>query len=309
MNIIFDCDPGHDDAIALLLLGSKKNFNVLGVTTESGNQTIEKTTRNAINVISYLNLPYKVYKGETKPLYRDAVICDKIHGESGLDGFEFPKYSIKEEKEDAVSFIINAVKSSKEKVTIVTTGPMTNVGKALMVEPSIKSNIERIVLMGGSIGAGNVTPAAEFNINCDAEAANVCFISGIPIFMMGLDVTRKVLVTEEIIERMSKINNKASVMFTELMKTFLENQKKVFHLEGAPLHDPVTIAYLIDPSVVEMKYVNTEIDCAKSSSYGRTNCDIPGYLGKKPNSYVAVEINIEKYFNIIEEAIKSYSFL
>ncbi len=306
MDIIIDCDPGHDDAIALLLLGSKKYFNVLGVTTTAGNQTIEKTTNNALNIISYLNLNYKVYKGIGKPLKREVVICDAIHGESGLDGFDFPKHNLKCEEKDAINFMVDAINFNKEKVTVITTGPMTNLARAYLKDNNISKNIEKIVLMGGSIGAGNVTPAAEFNINCDAEAADICFKMGVPIYMVGLDVTRKVLVTKDIIERMKKINNKASIMFACLMETFNINQKKVFNLDGGPLHDPVTVASLIDENLVKFEYVNTEIDTCSSSSYGRTNCDIPNYLKKEKNSYVATSINVERFFDIIEEAIKSY---
>ncbi len=308
MNIILDCDPGHDDAIALLLLGSNKKFNVLGITTTAGNQTIEKTTINALNVINYLNLGYKVYMGANKPLKRDAVICDAIHGESGLDGFIFPKHNLKPENMSAKDFMVKAIKESKEKVVVVTTGPMTNLALAILEDKNIVSNIEKIVLMGGSIGAGNVTPAAEFNINCDAEAADICFRCGAPIYMVGLDVTRKVLVTEDIINRMKKINNNASKMFTDLMITFNINQKKVFNLDGGPLHDPVTIASLINPNLVHFEYVNTEIDIISSSSYGRTNCDIPNYLKKEKNSYVATKIDVDLFFDIIEEALRYYNF-
>ena len=306
MNVILDCDPGHDDAIAILLLGSKPYFNVLGVTTVSGNQTIEKTTLNALNVIDFLGLDFKVYEGSSDPIKRERVNCGEIHGESGLDGFTFPKHNKKKEDKDAVSFIVDAINSSKEKVVMITTGPMTNLGKAFLRDPNIKNNIEKIVLMGGSIGAGNVTPAAEFNINCDAEAADICFKSGVPIYMVGLDVTRQVLVLPEVIERMRKIGNKTSDMFVKLMETFNYNQKKVFNLDGGPLHDPVTVASLINPDLVHFEYVNTEIDTASSSSYGRTNCDLPGYLKKEKNSYVATKINVPLFWDIIEEAIASY---
>lgn len=306
MNIILDCDPGHDDAIAILLLGSKDYFNVLGVSTVSGNQTIEKTTLNALNVIDYLNLNYDVYQGSDKPLIKERVNCEEIHGESGLDGFEFPKHSKLAKEMYAPEFIVKAIKESSEKVIVITTGPMTNLAKAFLIDSSIKDNIEKIVLMGGSIGAGNVTPAAEFNINCDAEAADICFKSGCPIYMIGLDVTRKALVTKDIILRMAKINNRVSKMFVDLMTTFNINQKKVFNLDGGPLHDPITIASLMDPTLLEYKYVNCEIETAKCSSYGRTNCDIPGYLKKEKNCYVATNINTSKFFDILEEAIKSY---
>lgn len=306
MKIILDCDPGHDDAIALMLLGSSDAFDVPGVTTVAGNQTVEKTTANALNVLSYLGLPYKVYKGADRPLIRSSLICPEIHGETGLDGFVFPPHGRREEETDARAFIVDAIRRSGEKVTVVTTGPMTNLASALLFAPDIKDNIERIVLMGGSVGAGNVTPAAEFNVFCDPEAADICFKSRLPVYMIGLDVTRRVLVLPEIVERMEKIGGKAAVMFAALMRTFNENQKKVFGLDGGPLHDPVTVAYLLDERLLRFEHVHTEIDIQGGISYGRTNCDLPGYLKKEKNSFVATDINERLFFDIIGRAIASY---
>ena len=305
MKIILDCDPGHDDAIALLLLGSG-NFEVLGICTTAGNQTIEKTTRNALNVLSYLDLPYKVYKGATRPLLSAPLVCPEIHGETGLDGFEFPAHGRKAEEQSAASFMVDALLRSDEKVTVVTTGPMTNLATALLLKPRIQEHIEKIVLMGGSVGAGNVTPAAEFNIYCDPDAAHICFSTGLPIYMIGLDVTRRVLVTDEIVRRMERIGNRASRMFTALMKTFNENQRKVFGLPGGPLHDPVTIASLMDERLVHFDFVNTEIDVQPGCSRGRTNCDLPDYMHKEKNSYVATDIDVALFWDIIERAIRHY---
>lgn len=306
MKIILDCDPGHDDAVALMLLGSSPLFDVLGVTTVSGNQSIEKTTKNALDVLNYLGLPFKVYRGSARPLKKEPAFCAAIHGESGLDGFVFPECPRKAEPTDAVSFMIDAIGSLDEKVTLVTTGPMTNAARALLRAPQIARNIEKIVLMGGSIGAGNVTPAAEFNIHCDPEAADVCFRSGLPVYMVGLDVTRRALVTPEIIESTEKIGGRAAVLFSALMKTFLENQRKVFGLEGAPLHDPVTLAWLLEPSLLHFEYVHTEIDTDGGISYGRTNCDLPGYLKKEKNSYAATGINVDLFFDVVKNAVAHY---
>ena len=306
MKLIIDCDPGHDDATALLLLGSTDLFEVLGVCTVSGNQTIEKTTKNALNVLAWLGLPYKVYAGADRPLYKERVNCPEIHGESGLDGFDFPRYDRRPEALPAADFMIGALKRSDEKVVIVTTGPMTNLASALTRAPEIKEKIEKIVLMGGSIGAGNVTPAAEFNIYCDPEAAEICFTAGLPVYMIGLDVTRRVLVTPEIVDRMAGIGNRASEMFAALMRAYNANQKKVFGLDGGPLHDPVTVACLMDENLVHFEHVNTEIDVSGGCSWGRTNCDIPGFLGKEKNSFVATDIDEKRFWEIVETAIRHY---
>jgi len=304
--IILDCDPGHDDAVAILLVGKNPMFDLLGITVESGNQTLAKTGLNTLNLCQYLEIDVPVCLGASQPIIKEVEVCAAIHGETGLDGFEFPELIKKYDTRHAVNFIVETILSSKEKVTMVTTGPMTNLALAIRVNPDIINNIEEVVLMGGSYQNGNVTPAAEFNIYCDPEAADIVFKSGLKTTMVGLDVTRKVLCYEHIIDRMAKINNKASDLFDKLMRVFNENQKRVFGFEGSPLHDPVTIAYLMDPSLLEVKYVNCEIDISQGSSYGRTNCDIFGYLGYPNNTYVAVGIDVDKFWDIIEESIKRY---
>ena len=305
-NIILDCDPGHDDAIAILLAGKHPDINLIVITVESGNQTLEKTGINALNLIQYLDINVPVCLGSPEPIIKEVDICPAIHGESGLDGFDFPPLSITFDSRHAVTFIIETVMHSKEKVTIVTTGPMTNLALAMKLEPRIKANIKEVVLMGGSYYSGNVTPAAEFNIQCDPEAAYIVFNSGCVIKMFGLDITRKVLVLPKIITRMDTINNKASILFSKLMRVFNDNQKKVFGFEGGPLHDPVTIAYLINPSVVSLTHVHCDIDISRGTSYGRTNCDIFDYMKLPKNIYVASSIDVSKYWDIIEAGIKQY---
>jgi len=305
IKVILDCDPGHDDAVAILLLGSSSKFDVLGVTTVRGNQTIEKTTQNAIHVIDYLNLGYKVYQGSSEPILRLSPVCSAVHGASGLDGFLFPEPKIQVEKEGAISFIIRTLLNN-DGITFISTGPLTNLALALKVEPRIKSHISRLILMGGAIGEGNVTPAAEFNILTDPEAAKIVFTSGLNLFMVGLDVTRRCLVDEAVIQRMEKIDSRVEKMFTSLMKTFKENQFKTFALPGGPLHDPLTIACLIDSSVLTFTEAYTEIDTSLGPSAGRTNVNISGYQSKAKNSHVATNVDVAKYFDIIEKAIRSY---
>lgn len=306
-NIILDCDPGHDDAIAILLAGSNPEINLLGVTVVAGNQTLEKTANNALKVVQWLGLDVPVIKGCPGPMVRKQMIADDIHGETGLDGHDFGEIKIKLQEDHAVNFIIDTILNSKEKITVVTCGPMTNLAMALRLQPKIKENIEEIVLMGGAYTFGNVSPAAEFNIIADAEAAYVCFTAGLPITMMGLDVTRKVQVLPEVVERMDKISNKAAEMFVNLMKFFNKSQKEVFGWGGGPLHDPLTVAYLIDPSVVTLKKMNARIDIRSTDSYGRTNCDYFDYLGLEKNSNVAIDVDVEKYWDIVEEGIRSYN--
>lgn len=304
-NIILDCDPGHDDAVALLLAGNNPKLNLLGITIVAGNQTIEKTAKNALNVASYLGINAPVAIGCEFPMVRDRVICASIHGESGLDGFTFPTPKQSFDKRHAVQLIIDLCLQNED-VTIVATGPLTNVAMALKMEPKLYKRIKEIVLMGGSVDHGNTSPAAEFNIMCDPEAAHVVFSSGLPVKMVGLNVTRKVLVTDEVIKKMEKINNKASDMFVKLMKVFNENQRKTFGVVAGPLHDPATIASLIDEDLIKYQKMNVVIDISHGPSYGRTNCDVFDYLHALKNAYVAMDIDVNNYWDIIEEGIRSY---
>ncbi len=304
--LILDCDPGHDDAIAILLAGLDPSIDLLGITVSAGNQTLEKTGKNALNLVQYLNLDIPVALGVSKPLIRKQQIAEDIHGESGLDGFDFPALKIDYAQQHAVDFIIDTLKKNDKKVTVVTTGPMTNLALALSMDETIVSHIEEIVFMGGSIGYGNVSPAAEFNMLVDPEAAHIVIRSGVKITMVGLDVTRKVQVLPSVIDRMAKLNTKASRLFTALMRVFNENQKRVFGLAGGPLHDPVTIAHLLDKQLLELKHVRLDIDLSHGPSYGRTNCDMFDYLAQDKNAYVGVDIDVDRFWNLIEAGLKRY---
>lgn len=305
--IILDCDPGHDDAVAITLAANSDKIDLLGITVVAGNQTLEKTQINARNVCQWLGVDVPVYAGCGQPMVREKMIAGDIHGETGLDGPVFPPLTKELEKEHAVDFIVKTLMESDGDITMVTTGPMTNLAMAMRMEPAIIPKIKQIVLMGGAYTNGNVTPAAEFNIIADADAAYVCFTSGCPITMMGLDVTRKVLCYPEIVDRMEKIGNKASKLFADLMRFFCKTQKEVFGWEGGPLHDPVTIAWLIDPSVVTLKPMHVDIDIRSVQSYGRTNCDFFGYGGQEPTANVAIDIDAAKFWDIVEAGLRRYS--
>ena len=305
--IICDCDPGHDDAVALMLAANSPELELLGVTIVAGNQTLDNTVRNACRVLQWLGREQiPVYGGCDRPMVRDRVTAGDIHGETGLDGPVFPPLRKAREPEHAVSYLIRTLLDSEGDVTVVTSGPMTNLAVALRVEPRIAEKIQRIVLMGGSYTNGNVTPAAEFNILADPEAAHVCFTAGRPVTMIGLDVTRKVLCYPQTVERMAKVGNDASRLFTALMGHFCKTQAEVFGWEGGPLHDPVTIASLLDPALVTTKPMNVRIDLNHGDSYGRTNCDAFGYLGLPATADVAVDIDVDRFWDIIEAGLRRY---
>ncbi len=305
--IILDCDPGHDDAIAILLAAKSPVIDLLGITVVAGNQTLDKTLVNALNVCQYLGLDVPVYKGCGLPMIRDKqVIAPEIHGESGLDGPNFAPLTKQAESQHAVTWLVDTLMASEGDITVVTTGPTTNLAMAMRMNPDIVPKIHEIVLMGGCYQLGNMTPAAEFNIWADADAAHVIFTCGRKITMMGLDVTRKVLCVPSVMERMTNVPTKAARLFIDLMTFFNMTQKQVFGWDGGPLHDPVTIAFLIDPTVVTLKEMFTQIDIRGEQSYGRTNSDYFGILGKTPNSSVAIDIDVAKFWDIIEGGLRAY---
>lgn len=305
--IILDCDPGHDDAVALMVAAKHPTIDLLGVTVVAGNQTLEKTVRNALNVVQALKLDVPVYAGCSQPMVRERqVVAADIHGSTGLDGPVFEELKISAEDQHAVLYLIDTLRQSDGDITLVPTGPMTNIAMAIRLAPDILPKIKQIVLMGGCYQLGNVTPAAEFNIFADAEAAHVVFHSGRPIVMMGLDVTRQALCYPSIVDRMAKIGNHASQLFADMMGFFNKTQKEVFGWEGGPLHDPTCVAWLIDPSCVELKPMYTDIDIRSEQSYGRTNCDYFGKSGKEPNARVAVKLHVDRFWDIIEEGLRAY---
>ena len=304
--IIIDCDPGHDDAIAITLAGSAPNLEIIGICVEAGNQTLEKTGRNALNIVQYLDLNVPVALGANHPIKREPQTCAAIHGETGLDGFDFPPLKIGFCEKNAVELMVELLLKNN-KVTLVPTGPLTNIALLLRDHPEVKSHINKIVLMGGSMGHGNVSPAAEFNILCDPEAADIVFNSGLDIYMLGLDVTRQALVLPKVMRKMAKVHNKAGILFTSLMKVFNENQLKIFGFSGAPLHDPATIISLLNPNVIKFQKMNVTIDVSGGPSYGRTNCDRFDYLHQPHNAYVAVDIDVKQYWKEVYKGLKAYS--
>ena len=297
--IIIDCDPGHDDAIALLIAAYSDELDLIGVSTCAGNQTIDKTSKNALNLLNFFNKNILVAKGESDPIARKVKTCPEIHGESGLDGYIFPKYEEKYDHRPAWKFIVDTVLANKD-IIVVTTGPMTNLALAIKHNPDILSNIKEIVLMGGSTTEGNITKEAEFNILVDPEAADICFKAGVPMRMLGLNVTRKILVTEEVIEEASKINTRGSDLFVKLMKVFNENQRTFFGLQYGPLHDPATVISLLNKDAFMFEPMHVEVDTTETEYLGKTRCS-----KEKPyNCEVAVEVNLDQYWSEVYKHLK-----
>lgn len=308
-NIIMDCDPGHDDAVALIIAGAKISpLNILAVTTVAGNQSVDKNTINALNVLDIMNRgDIPVSTGATRPLIKEASFAESIHGESGLDGPTLPKVpTLKASSKHGVSVIIDEVQQSTQPVTLVATGPLTNIAMALIQEPSIVNNIKEIVIMGGGT-FGNWTPTAEFNIWVDAEAARRVFESGIPIIVFGLDVTHQLLADDQVIHRFSQINNKVSNLVVDLLKFFKSTYKEQFDMDGGPIHDACTILYLLKPEIFNLQHTYIQIEDSSPLTYGTMSVDLLNTYHKEPNAHFATSVNTELAWNLIEDTLKSYN--
>ncbi|GAX07641.1 inosine-uridine preferring nucleoside hydrolase [Secundilactobacillus silagincola] len=304
--IILDCDPGHDDAIAMLMAYAHPAIDLLGVTIVAGNQTLKKTVHNGLNVAQLLDMDIKLYPGMPQPLVRQQVVAGNVHGKTGLDGPVFEELKRQPEGKNGVQFIIDTLMASDGDITLVPTGPLTNIATAMRMEPLIIPKIKEIVLMGGAYGTGNFTPSAEFNIYADPEAAYVVFKSGAPIVMMGLDLTNQTVCTPDVIERMEGIGNKAGKLFGDLMRFTLKTQFEEFGLEAGPIHDATTIGYLIDPTLFDMQDMFVEVDINRGPCYGRTVCDELNVLKQTPNAKVGKKINRDGFFDLVADCIKTY---
>jgi inosine-uridine nucleoside N-ribohydrolase len=303
--IILDCDPGHDDAIALLLAAASPELDLVGVTTVSGNQTLDKTTANALRVLEFAgrsDIP--VYAGADKPFLRERDVAAHVHGESGLDGPDLPPPSRAAEEQHAVDYLAEEIRRRNGKITLVPTGPLTNIGLLLALHPDARP--ERIVLMGGSIGEGNRTPAAEFNIWADPEAAQRVFAEGLDTTMVGLDVTHRALIKDDHTERMRSAG-RVGAMVAELMDFYARFHKSRYpDLEGSPMHDPVCVAHLIDPTLMDVRDAFIEVDCSAGPSWGRTNVDWRNreHFGG-PNAKVGLDIDGDRFAALVVERISS----
>ncbi|WP_028394018.1 nucleoside hydrolase [Bacillus cihuensis] len=304
--IIMDCDPGHDDAIAIILAAARPELEILAITTVSGNAEIEKTTMNALKVCDLVSRPdVVVSKGASEPLIRIRETAPGIHGDSGLDGPELPEPSRSWSEEHGVDTIIRLVKESKVPVTILPTGPLTNIALALTKAPEIKDNIEEIVLMGGGT-FGNWTPTAEFNIWADPEAAKKVFDSGLPIVVMGLDITHQALATKEVIDQVNQIDNNVAKIVGELLVFFASTYKEMFDFDGAPVHDVLTVAYCVAPELFKTKDVNVTVETKGEFTAGTTLVDLHGVTGREVNAKFGLELDVEGFWKLMIEALKKY---
>ncbi len=304
--IILDCDPGHDDAIAIMMAARHPAIDLLGITIVAGNQTVDKTTVNGLNVCQALGIDVPIYSGMPEPLVRKQIVADNIHGETGLDGPVFGPLTRKAEDKHAVQYIIDTLMASDGDITLVPTAPLTNIAVAMRMQPAILPKIKEIVLMGGAYGTGNFTPSAEFNIYADPEAAHVVFSSGVPLVMMGLDLTNQTVCTPDVIARMEEAGGPAGQLFSDIMNFTLKTQYENFGLEGGPVHDATCIGYLINPEGIKTQDMYVEVDVNRGPCYGRTVCDELGVTGKPANTKVGITIDTGWFWDLVEECVRMY---
>ena len=305
--VIHDCDPGHDDAMALLLSQASPAIDILAITTCCGNQTIEKTTYNVQRICTLLGIDAPIGMGRTGPMLQDPVTAANIHGQSGLDGPKLPEPTKPVSDLPAVALMAKMLRESPEPVTIISTGPMTNTGCLLLAHPELKPKIKQISMMGGGIKHGNWSPAAEFNILVDPEAADIVFSSGVPILMAGLDVTLKALIMEEDIARLRAIGTRVSQVVADWMVFFYEFHRNIGYA-GAPLHDACAVAALLRPDLFDIRDYFVQIETQGEFCRGTTVGAMPGKTDQNvtPNARCLMDVDREGFVELIVDAVKSY---
>lgn len=302
-DIIIDCDPGHDDAIALLLALASPEVHLLGVTTVAGNQTLEKTTANAIRVLDHVGRSdLSVAAGAARPLVRELHVAAEVHGETGLDGPDLPPPSRPPADAHAIDWIAATVGGHDRPVTLVATGPLTNVALFMARYPELVSRLERVVLMGGAFGEGNVTPAGEFNIWVDPEAASRVFQSGADLTMVGLDVTHRALMRPGHAERL-RGGGRAGRLVADLFAFYTRFHARDYGWDGAPVHDALALAHVIDGTLLTTAHRGVVIDTGPELSRGRTHVDLRGRAGWEPNCHVAVDVDGDRFLEMLVSRI------
>ncbi len=305
--VVLDCDPGHDDAIGLLVAAASEAIDLVAVTTVAGNQVLDKCTLNACRVLSAAGIAgVPVAAGAARPLVRPLRIADDVHGESGLDGPAWGEPSVGPGGFGAVELLRRALTAAAEPVTVVATGPLTNVAALISSHPEAAHRIREISWMGGSAGRGNISPFAEFNAAVDPEAARIVLDSGLPVTMCGLDVTHQALATEAVVNALRGLGTTMGTTAADLLTFFAATYRDLFDFAAPPLHDPVAVARVIDPTLVRTVRVNVEVECRGEWTAGATAVDLVGYTGREPNADVALELDVERFWDLIVRSIAWY---
>ncbi len=308
--VILDCDPGQDDAVAILLaLASEKEIDLLGITTVAGNVPLTLTELNARKICEAAGrTDIKVFAGAKGPLHRKLVTAEWIHGKTGIDGADLPEPEMPLQTQHAVDFIVETcLAADDDSITICPIGPMTNVALAIMKEPDIIPKIKEIVCMGGAVREmGNTTPAAEFNVYVDPQAAKVVLDTGRPFTMMPLDVTHKALVTPERLQRFKDLSSTVGEICGGMLDYFNRFDMTRYGFEGGPLHDPCVIAYLIDPEIFSGRHVHLEIETHSELTMGQTVADWWDIMEKEPNALIFDDLDHDRFFELLYERLSAF---
>ena len=301
--IIIDTDPGQDDAVAILLALASPELDVVGLTAVAGNVPLALTEKNTRAICELAGRPdARVFAGADRPLLRELVTAEYVHGKTGLDGPDLPEPTMPLQAEHAVDFIIDSLKSRP--MTLCPLGPLTNIAMALIRAPEIAGNIEEIVLMGGALfEGGNVTPSAEFNIYVDPHAADRVFRSGVKITVMPLDVTHKALTTRARVAAFRDIGTPVGSAVAELLDFFERFDVEKYGTDGGPLHDPNVIAYLLQPDLYRGRHINVEVETMSERTMGMTVADYWGVTGKKPNAMWMRDVDADGFFDLLTDRI------
>ncbi len=305
--VIVDCDPGHDDALAITLALARPELDVLGITTIGGNSTLANTTRNALRVLALLGrTDVPVAAGPDQPLVRPLETAPQVHGVSGLDGADLPEPASEPRPEGALEFLRATLAAAPAPVTLIPVGPLTNIGLLLRTYPASAEKIAGISLMGGAMGAGNWTPAAEFNIWVDPEAARIVFRSGLPITMHGLDVTHKALMGLPEADRLDAVGTRVGHVFADLLRFFTRFHVEKYGTDQTPIHDAVAVAHVALPGLVTTRRYHVDVETTGDLTRGRTVVDDRGQPGEPPNVDVALDIDRAAFADLVIEAVASY---
>lgn len=302
--VIIDCDPGHDDVFALWLAAGHPAIDLRAVTTVGGNVALHHTTRNAriaLGVAGVHDVP--VSAGASGPLVRELQTAEWIHGENGLGGPVLPEPVVPVDPRTATELMVDVLEASRDPVTVIATGPITNVAILLRDRPEQAARIGEIVWMGGSTDRGNVTPYAEFNAWVDPEAVQAVLDSGVPFTMVGLNVTHTALVTTAVRAQLAAIGTATAAFGDELLEFFCRTNDEVFGLPDGPLHDPVAVAAVAEPSLVTRRRTRIDVELAGTETAGATSTDLDGVLRREPNAWAAMELDVEGFWAAVADAV------
>ncbi|MDN5851668.1 MAG: nucleoside hydrolase [Actinomycetia bacterium] len=305
--IILDCDPGHDDALAMLLAYANPALDLRAITTVAGNQTLAKVTDNAQRVATLAGITdVPIAAGADRPLVRDLVVAQDVHGQTGLDGADLPAAQVALNAASATDLMAQTIAKADQPVTLVPTGPLTNVAHLLREHPEAADGIEQIVWMGGSTGRGNVTPYAEFNAFVDPEAAAEVFASGLPVTMIGLNVTHQALATDEVVARIRAVDSGLATTIADLLSFFASTYERIWGLPAPPVHDAVAVARVIDTDLVECTRAPVSIETSGEFTSGATVVDLHSRTGRPPNAHAGVTVDVDRFWDLMVDALATY---